>query len=283
MSEQQATPAAEPSFREQVEKAEQAPAEPVQAEPEQVTATEETPEPVAQEKVEKVVPLAALHEERNRRKEAQELLRQQQAGQLELQRRLDYLTQLATQPPKQQIDPQSDPLGASLQKTDQTQEQVQNIAKFLAAQHQEQQVRQQQELVVSQARAADAQFTQRQPDAPEAIAFLKSRKAAEYVAAGMTESQAIQAVRTDEWNLCVSALNQGENPAEKAYEIAKALGYTPAQEKLAMQKQGQQAASPKGGSGMGGGKLSLEALLKLSPDEFAANTKGDKWRKLMGG
>jgi hypothetical protein len=282
----------EQSFREQVEAA--TPQEPVPA-PETAqevsTSADEAPsateaqEPA--EHVEKVVPLAALHEERRRRQDLQRdvdegrrnfaALQQQQAAMLaELQRRMN--------PPPPPIDEASDPLGAIAQQQRLTAAQVAQLNENFQRQ---QQVVQEQQFVTNIAnnvRQAEADFTTRQPDYQEAVTYLRQAKYNEYVAAGMGEREASQLVVRDAWQLSQYCSQRGESPAERAYAIAKALGYkaqAQAADRVAMQQAGVRASTPAGGGAQGGGRLSLDVLAKMSPDEFLKATAGDKWKKLM--
>lgn len=280
MADTQSAP--EPSFRETVEQAETAQEAPQEAQSETPDAApQETPEaaPREVEKVEKVVPLAALHEERNKRKQIQ-----QQFGTLE--QRLAHLTSLVQQQQTPQVpipDKNTDPIGFTVATQEQALQRLNGLEQQLAYQNQQQFQRQQQEQFVNTVRALDNEFTARQPDSPEAIKFLRESRVREYVAAGMDTLTAQQRVVQDEFALCAQAIQDGENPAERAYEIAKARGYLPPQKKLQIQEQGQKAALPTGSAGKGGGKLTLDQLAKMSSDEFAEATKGNNWRKLMGG
>lgn len=294
MAEAQA--AAEPTFREQVDAAEaqEAPApESAQetAPPEGEAASEVTAEvePGHQEP-QKLVPLGALHEERQKRKNAEQSARQQQeqfrqlqAQQVEMMR---YLQSLAPQPPPVPSFDQ-DPLtniGASVQRTN---AEVQDLRRQMSQDAYDRQQAQANQQFVSTVNMSEAQFAKQAPDYFDAVTFARQKKAAEYESVGMTEREAWDRVDWEASQLAAMALQRGESPAEVGYRLAKAIGYQgkanggDAQARLNMQQAGRAAATPSGSAGTGS-RLSLDALAKMSGDEFLKATSGDNWRKLMG-
>jgi len=289
-------PAPEPTFREQVEQAEKVEglspdtpltspaAENIQRDPQPVEESEPDP---AKEKV-TMVPHQALHAERERGKQARAELEQMRRNFAALQaQQAEILQTLQQQNARQQPlppDPVADPLGRGMYETAELRKQVEDLARVHKQTIEQQQQERQAQQFVANVRAADAEFHTRQPDSHEAFNYLKRTKQAEYEAGGMSAAEAQQRILYDEAQLCASAMQRGENPAEVVYNIAKAAGYTPATEKLAMQAAGQKATAPTGGQGnRGGGRLSLDALLKLTGDDFLKATEGNKWRKLAGG
>ena len=296
--------AAEPSFREQVEKAEakdnagqrqktvlenyqDAPQTDAAPTPDERAAPQESEE--TKPKVEKVVPLSALHEARAQAKEyrrqAEEFRRQQSEM-------MQYMAQQqAWQNQQQQPKPapipefQQDPLGNMRGEIGQTREQLQALVQNMTASQQQAWQRDQQAVAEYQFRAAasqaDAEFTAQEPDAPTGINFLKSQRVAQYEAGGLSRQQAQQRMLQDERDLVAFCLQNGENPAERAYAMAKAAGYVPAKQKMAMQRDGQGSTLPNASSGVGGGRLSLDALAKLKGTDFLDATKGGKWKQMM--
>lgn len=290
MSEQEQSTAAEPSFREQVETAEATePSTPEVdnsgsfAESELVEASNESP---------KFVPLGALHEERQKRKNAEAHARQQQSEHAQYQRqaqeRLDYLHRLATQnqePQREVPSLEDDPLsniGATVHDMRQQMQQMRD------QQHQERQEQQQNIAVrnfVSTVDASEKHLAKERPDYFEAVHWAKTKKAQEYVAVGFTEEGAWNRVQQEAQQIAIEALQRGESPAEVGYRLASAIGYKSqgnAEQRLEMQRNGRATSTPSGGSGHGA-KLSLDALQKMSGDDFLSATSGDKWKKMMGG
>jgi hypothetical protein len=262
------------------EAAQAAPEKPEEAKPAEDApeSTEESPQ--AKEKVEKVVPLAALHEERAKRREAA----QREAGlrqELEAIRRQQLEILQRQQQPAPPPDAATDPLGALVHNQAQTQQRLDQIALQNWNNQQAAAQRQQYESFVSEVRTKAEAFVQEQPDANDGISFLKNGRVAEYKAMGMTTQEAQQRMLHDEWQLSQWALQNGENPAQVAYNMAIARGYVAPEKKLDMQARGQNASMPHAGGGKSGGTPSLETLLKMDSKEFAKATSGDNWAKLM--
>lgn len=279
-----AAPTEEPSFREQVEQAEQS--QPTESS----SADAEPPAAAAPEEGETtVVRLGALQEERRRRQEYQRAAEEAQRNflvlqqqQLQVMAELQRREQAARTPPPSR---EEDPLGYVAHATEQTQAELNQMRRAMYEQQQQAQQQQVTQSFIASVTAAEAAHAAQVPDSREAVQYLRERKWREYVAAGMDEQSASAAVDRDGWALAQSCLARGENPAQRAYEIAKALGYrrrsaTP-QDQVAMQAAGARASTPSGTAGAGGGRVSLDVLAKMSPDEFLKATSGDKWRKLM--
>jgi|SRR6266850_55960 len=235
---------------------------------------------ITEERVEKVVPLGALHEERARRKElAGQVQRQEQELALLRQQMAAATTQ---QQQKVAPDP-NDPVAVINYKLDQTQAELQATRQAQERATQESLQRTQLEHFTAAVRVKDAEFSKDHPEAADAINFLKEQTVNQYLASGMTREQATRTMLGDEFNLAAQAMRNGDNPTEIAYNIAVARGYTPAAKKLEMQREGRGASMPSGGQGKGGGTPSLDALLHASGDDFLKATEGDKWPKLFKG
>jgi hypothetical protein len=233
----------------------------------------------------KTVPLAALHEERMRRKEAErqfrEFQRQQQERDTLLNQRLEALNQRFN--PQQEVPSlDQDPLMRFDQKIDTTQQTVQQLIQYVAQSEQQKQQQQNLARIQSSVNAQEQEFVKVNPDYEAAVDFFKQRKAAEYIALGMSREQATQKIAQDSWNIAMQAAQYGESAPEKIYELAQAFGYVPPAKKLSMAEQGMRASKPAGG-GTTSNKISLDALANMSAAEFAEATKGDKWQKMFGG
>src|SRR5208282_2908887 len=156
MAENQAAPAAEPSFRETVEKAEQSDAQSQTRDtaPEKESQAETSEQAQAPEP-EKTVPLKALHEARaltkSERQARQQLERQSQEMQRQQLEMLNYIAAMQQQPQRQMPDKTQDPLGYQIALTEQLANQQQNF-------QQQTFQRQQQEWQVQAAAVAEQQF-----------------------------------------------------------------------------------------------------------------------------
>lgn len=277
---------------------------PEKAETPEVETKDETKDPAET----KTVPLAALHEERQRRKEVQQEIqrlreeqnqfRQQQAQRDQeyavAQQRLAQLIQRQQTPPPP--DETADPLGFVAHTAKQTQAQVDALAR--QQWERDQQNRQNQEQMNQQAQAefqrrqlidlttrAEQDFAKATPDYPDAVNFLKTRRVKELVAAGWEPEQAIQGATQEGWHLAHQWLSQGRNPAQMAYGMATATGYVPKtvdpEQKQEMHEAGQRAAKATGG-GTVRGKLTPQQVAAMSPSQLARMSDED-FRAVMGG
>lgn len=268
----------------------------------------ETPEPVETKDPEKTVPLAALHEERQRRKEVQQEIQrlraeQEQFRQQQTQRDQEYAVaqqRLAQLIQRQQTpappDETADPLGFVAHTAKQTQAQVDALARqqwerdqALQVQQQqwtrEQQAEQQRRQLVDLTTQAEQAFAKTTPDYQDALTFLKTRRVKELVAAGWEPEQAAQATANEGWQLAHQWLMQGRNPAQMAYGMATATGYTPKtvdeEQKQEMHEAGQRAAKATGG-GTVRAKLTAQQVAAMSPSQLARMSEED-FRAVMGG
>ena len=224
----------------------------------------------------RMVPIAALHEERERRKELQ---RQVEAVTRRTDERLNAIAQkLAPQPEpvakREMPDPERDTVGA----VKMTAEEVKILSDFKrqietrAAQAQTVQA------VLGQASQLEREFVQTTPDYHEAGAFLRTARAQELAALGVDPYRAQQIVAAESVQLAHAALQHGRNPAQVIYTLAKTRGYAGQQQqhvsddaaKLARIAKGQEAATSLGAaSGAPPAKTGIEALLALSDGDFA--------------
>jgi hypothetical protein len=290
---------------------EAAPAPAPAAEPEKPATTDKTPQPRDDkgkfdtkdgDPEKKLVPLDALHEERARRKELQEKLdaveRQRAADMAKLEERLRVLA--GNQQPAQQPEAPSveaDPVGA-IKRLDGT---VQDVAQRL-------QVEARQRDLTALYQASAREFSAKTPDFQDAYAHLMNVRAGELAAAGVPPHEIPMWIQRGELNMAAQALQQGVSPAERLYSISKALGYAPKpaeqptpsatpipapaapvgpapQKALETIAAGQAAAaSLAAAGGSAPPTLTLDSLLAMDEDEFAAvATDPKKWRKAMGG
>lgn len=249
----------------------------------------------------RTVPHSALHEERQKRKEAEERARRaEEEYKRNLERgneRLQHLIALSQQRPPQAQEPQTpppsldqDPVGYVGHLSQTLGQKIQTIeqqnAQLLAQQQQQQQLAQLTNIAHAQVQA----FAQQTPDYFDALQHVRSMRMAQYRAMGLSDEQIVAQMNQDELALASTALQNRRNVAESLYEFAKASGYTPKaaerkpSETLAAEARGVAAAKSLGtGGGASKGAPSLEALAAMSDEEFVEATKGDNWRRLMGG
>ena len=264
----------------------EAPQDPTPQEP--TAQADEPQEP--QQPDSRTVPLAALHEERQRRKElaaeVQRIREEQARRDALIEQRLAAITEARQQAQTPSFD--ENPAEHLRYGQQQLQQTVQQIAE---ANRQAEQQRQQAAVVQQLAglvQQHEAVFVQSAPDYNDAVTYLRNQRAAELMADGADEVQAAQIAHRELVNLALQRAHQGQNPAEAAYKIAKARGYSPkpttptAAEKLQTQQRGVAASKTLGSGGPASNKITAEALASMSDDEFAELTKGNNWQKIMG-
>lgn len=257
----------------------------------------------------RMVEFGALHEERERRKEERARREKAEAELARLTGRfstLEELARAAAQPaPQATPDVNTDPVGhfqAEIAARDQ------KIAQFEQwVQQQQQQAREQQVVATIRQRAvaAEAEFARATPDYTEAADYVQTIRNAQLEAIGFTDPvQRQQQLAMEALNLAAQAEQRGQNAAAIIYAMAKATGWKPkaspavatpapaapqvpidqnAAKKLETVARGQ-AANQSIGKLNGQSaptETSLDALLKMSDEDFDKATKGDAWRKLF--
>ena len=144
---------------------------------------------------------------------------------------------------------------------------------------------------------AHATFTKNNPAFGQAYSFLMDKMVQVHMAMKHPENVAIQMANAVEWQTVTDAVKRNENPFVVLENLAKTFGYVPGQqqhttltpaEQLAKSQEAAQAAITL--SGQPGGQpaaASLQALVSMPKEQFAAAFAGDiddaKWQKLAGG
>lgn len=239
---------------------------------------------------EKVVPLAALHEERARRREMKQ---QMEAMEARLQQILSKMDSKNEQPAP---DFEEAPLDALKHQTELIQKQLQQQNEALTQQQQAKQAEEYQNRLIEHYRTDAARFTQNNPDFMEAYSYMYNSRVNELQAYGYPQEQIAQIMKNEELSLVHQATQNEMSPAEVIYNVARARGYTAKQaqeiaksaestqkseveNKFDMVAKGQEASKSLSNSGGKSEKdISLEALAEMDDEEF------DKaWDKLIGG
>jgi hypothetical protein len=252
--------------------------------------TQETPTEGAQEgakpegekpEVKKVVPLAALHEERRERQRLQNELAEQRRVMDTVNKRLEVLMTPRPQVP----NPNENFAGYIDHRFSELAQQNQQTQQALADRQQREDQQRQIQALASQVINSAAQYAKEAPDFHEAVGHLNTTRARELMALGVPEVQAAQQAQMELDQAAMTWAAQGQNPAQIAYEFAKARGYAPKQaqqtpqEKIATQQKGMQASRSLGSGGAAPGKLTAQALADMSDEEFANLSESD-WRKV---
>jgi hypothetical protein len=232
----------------------------------------------------KTVPLAALHEERERRKELQ---RQIDDVNRRADERFNLIAQkLAASAPAAESrrdipDPEKDAVGAIRM----TAEEVKVLSDFKRQVEAQAAQSQAIQAVFAHASRLENEFESRTPDFQTASAFLRETRARELATLGVDPYRVQQILGLEKLQLAQAALQQGRNPAEIIYALAKMRGYAPnaaaakgraangegEAAKLARIAKGQEAGTSLGAAtGAAPGKTGIEALLGMSDAEFAS-------------
>lgn len=249
----------------------------------------EAPVESASDTAPRVVPLAALHEERERRKEMSreiERMRQDQSARdAKIEQRLAALVQAQQpQPPTFEENPAEhlrQQIEATRAVTMATNEQV-------AGWQRQQAEAAQLQAIAGAVQRHEAQMLAEKPDYHAAVEFMRRQRANEFEAMGATPESAMQQANREMVEGALINARDGKNPAAVAYRMAELRGYRPAAvangaETLQNQQKGIAAAKSIGSGGLTEGKPSVQALLAMTDEEFASATAGNKWAKMMGG
>jgi hypothetical protein len=244
-----------------------------------------------QTKVEKMVSLAALHEERGRRKTTESEKRALENQLAELRGKFSIIERLQT-PPAEAPAPsiESDIFGAIKNTTDS----VAEIQRRLKAEDDQKRAAGERSNLVTAYRLDAARFEAKTPDFKAAYDHLLNSRAAELFAIGDDDPAELhQALTNDEMAIAQMALGNNKSAAEIIYHLAQQRGYRKTEpgakgaNKIDTINRGQQAnkSLANAGGSSGDAEMTGEMLLKMPMDEFEAwCTKNPaKAKRLMGG
>lgn len=246
-------------------------------------------------KAERMVSLAALHEERTRRRDLDRQLRDRDRELAELRGKFSIIDRLS-QPTEAEMrppTPEEDIFGAVRNTT----ETVAQLQRRLEHREAVERVTAARNELVGAYRADAMRFETANPDFRAAYNHLLASRAAELQAIGYDDPGAIsEALQADELAIAQRALTSGKSPAELIYALAQGRGYRRAEaaqgagraaEKLGTIQRGQVANKSLSATGGAAGETEMtpERLLKMSNDEFEAwvNKNPTKARRMFGG
>lgn len=253
----------------------------------------------------------ALEEERRARKELQKEVEEDRRERAILADRLERLQQVQQQPPpapdpqpeladhikkgKPTVTFDEDP-GEYMRQRDEIYDHDMTLIRqdYKARQDQGQRVEQHNQLL-GLIQGHEAQFVQQHPDYYDAVKHLRQDRYAELTAIGFPPNEAARRVHADEMQVAITALQARKDPADVAYALAKRRGYSgpaPTPDPTPANGNGTAATTPAPtpppmdrlaagsreavtlgavGGGTGAGKLTPDALLKMSEEDFAAH------------
>lgn len=174
------------------------------------------------------VPVAVVRAERQKRQEAEKRLKESDERWARADERMRLMAeaqqgQQQPQQPEPPPDPEVDVFGATIHNT----REVQDIRRWQA--EQQQAAQQQQQLYhLNQAFMAKAQeFSAQSPDFEDAHRFVREKRAEALRIQGVPEHQIQGHLANDEMYVVAGAFQQGVNPAERLYALARSYGYAP--------------------------------------------------------
>lgn len=223
------------------------------------------------------VRLGALHEERHKRRELERQLQEFQGKYSTLESRTNEILKRFQQEDAPQIPQwEQDPLGHTKTRLE-TQEE--RLARLEREDEQRRAMTEQQHHYM-QFRGVVAQHTQefvaKTPDYPQAYQHLLGMQAKALQVAGFPPDQVRATLEQFETAIAQRALQDGVNPAERAYAMAKEMGYRPnaapqdPARKLQRIAEGQRtSASLSDAAGSAKPQLDAKALAEMPDDDFA--------------
>jgi len=245
----------------------------------ETTEEQEQPEQkVEQKPEEKYVPYGALHEERMRRKEMAEQLKQYEEKVNKMEDRFGQLVNQFKEPePNYDDDPatylkhQTENINERLQSFEQQQQQAHQQAQWFNNLQQKM-------------TGIETDFVQQNPDYHDAINHLRTVRMQDYQGMGITDQGQIQNALTQDAVFVINAALQAErNPAQALYDMAKRYGFQGKQsDQIKQMQETMSQAETLGPSGGGDDKLTLEAIANMDESEFAKLSEED-WQRLLGG
>lgn len=240
---------------------------------------EKAPEP----EKEKVVPYAAMHQERMLRKQEREKNKELEERVKQGEKRLAELAEkFKPAPPKFEENPaahlkhQLDTVQSKLAENEKFKEEHEQT---LAEQKKEREF-------IENYRAQAATFAETNPDFMEGYNFLRKARFDELKEAGYKPEKIIQILFNEERMIVEDAFNDEENPAERLFKMAKVRGFkkekSEAEKQIETVQEGLKNSTTlsKGGGTSGG--LTMQALAGMSDEEFSKIDEAT-FRKLMGG
>ena len=254
------------------------------AAPEVKEPAEETAE---KPEVKKVVPLAALHEERRERQALQRQIAENTRVHQEQMARINQRLEQMMTPQKQLPSREEQPVEYLDHRLNEVSQAQQQILQRDQQREQAQQAQAQYERVANAVIQTAHAFKATTPDFPDALAHLNESRVRQLAVLGVPEEQARQQATQELDRAALEWTVQGKNAAQIAYDFARAQGYQPKtgqtpEQKIAAQQKGTAAAKSLGSGGAVTGKLTAEALASMSDEDFSKLSESD-WRKAMGG
>lgn len=269
------------------------------AETETASGSEQVQQDQGQEEADKknsMVPHAALHEQREKRKAAEKRASQLEIENARFRERFKVLEELNTKKPEEpKVVPRAseDIFGA----VDHTAQSIEQLNKRLDQQEQQTREAAKHNQLVGAYRDDASRFEQTTPDFRDAYNHLLVSRVNELKALGFEDQAIRQSLEAEEIQIAQFAFQRGESPAETIYKLAQGRGYTKkppaadvakkeAEAKLDTIERGQaqhKSLSAVGGS-QGDADMTAERLLAMPLQDFEkwCSDNPAKAKRLMG-
>ena len=193
----------------------------------------------AQQQQPRMVDHAALVEERERRREIEKRAQEADKRATVAEERLNLILQRAQQnAAQQQGDPQTpqipdfaqDPVGHLAARLQHSERALAQVAGYLGQQRQQGDQERNMRALEARAVALEGEFRAKTPDYDDAVRHLITGRHRELEMAGYRDPAERQLILAEEARMLVAkAMQDGSDPAQMTYEIAKLRGYAPAQ------------------------------------------------------
>lgn len=229
-----------------------------------------------------VVPIQALHREREARKAADERFRQMELDSARLQERMTVLLRQMQPEPEQeqQYNLEDDPIGGIRQNMTRTEQVEQRLAQFEQAERQRAEFAQMSEFT----QYHEQEFLKTKPDYYEAVNHLRNARVTELQLVGVPQNEIGQIIMEEAKSITIAAARSGKSPAEIAYTIAQQRGYAPKQAAAPVEAKPSTKSLSQASGSAAGASITAQDLLRMSPQEFEtyASKNPKKMRQLMG-
>lgn len=248
--------------------------------------------PVQDLKEDRRVPVGELQEERKRRKDVEERLRQSEVMQARMEERFKaFLDRGPQQPQQPQRPPRADQdifatVNYLQQELGRRGQEIDGYKERMASEERAKQIQ-------NWADGAQNEFSKANPDYYEALEFTRQGRARELVALGFTGTTVRDQINAEERGLMSRAMQLKKNPAVMAYEMAVARGYKKAApaanpaahlERVEAGQKQSGSMSNVGGKAAPTGEVTLADLVKMTDMDFLAFKAKHpaKYRRLKG-
>lgn len=193
-------------------------------------------------------------------------------------------------------DAMEDPLGNIIAQLSKSNSRVESLERKLTERDERDDLQRQYGQFVDNVRALKAEFVKTAPDFDDAYNYIRDIRTQDLLDTGTPRAGIAQKLLAEEAQLAQTAMQNGKNPAEQMYAMAKRYGYAAtaakpapaaqakAEEKVDRLKNGQFASKPAARSAPPVAELTAEGLKDASNSDLNNVVMDDKmWQQIVGG